>query len=131
MKKMVWMLVLAAFTGFGLLQTVMAEDAAPAKAPKHERGPRPELKSFSGTVKVDGDKVTLATADGDLVLASRNPKALEELKAKAGQTVEVKGFVREKDGVKVLHVPGMRGPRGEGRGKHQGPKAEGAAPAAK
>ena len=127
MKKIVWMLVLVAFTGFGLLQTVVAEDTAPATPPKQREHKWPEPKTFSGTIKVDGDTIKLVTdADGALILKS-NPEALAEYKAKDGQKVEIKGHVREKDGVKMLFF-GKRGPRGEGHGKH-GKKGDAAAPA--
>ncbi len=108
MKKAVWLVVLVAFAGFGLLQTVLAQDTN--TAPKHAR---PEMKTFKGTIAVSGETKTLKTADGDYVLKSRDPKALEAYTD--GQKVEIKGFSRDKDGVKTLYVPG---PRGEGkRGK--------------
>ena len=130
MKKLVWSLVLVAFAGFGLLQIVCAEDTAPAPAPKqHHEHKMPEMKTFSGTIKVDGDTIKLVADDGTYVLKSRDPKALDEYKAKDGQKVEIKGFSRDKDGVKTLFVFGAHAPRGEGHGKH-GKKADKAAPAA-
>ncbi|MCX6998027.1 MAG: hypothetical protein NTV49_13315 [Kiritimatiellaeota bacterium] len=114
MKKAVWMLALAAFVGFGLLQAVVAEDTAPAAPAKQHV--RPEMKTFSGTIKVDGDTIKLmGTTDGDLVLKSR--AGLDAYKAKDGQKVEIKGFVREKDGAKTLYVAGERGAGGHGKKK--------------
>ena len=125
MKKAVWLVVLVAFAGFGLLQTVLADDTAPATAPKHER---PAPKTFSGTIKVDGDTIKLVADDGTYVLKSRDPKALDEYKAKDGQKVEIKGMSRDKDGVKTLYVFGAHGPRGEGKHGKKGDKAAPAAP---
>jgi len=125
MKKAVLLAVLVAFAGFGLLQTVMAEDTAPAKAPKHQQHARPEMKTYSGTVKVEGDTIKLVADDGTYTIRSRDTKVMDEYKAKDGQKVEIKGFAHEKDGVKTLFVMGARGPGGHGgHKKAPAPKTE-------
>jgi len=94
MKKVLWMLVLAAFVGFGVTQSVMAKEGKHAKP-----------VTVNGTIKVDGDNVCLVADDATYTLTG-NPKAVADYKAKDGQKVEVKGVVKEVDGKKELMVGG-------------------------
>jgi hypothetical protein len=86
MKKVLWMLVLAAFVGLGVTQSAMAGKA---------KGEKPPPVVVNGTVKVDGETTKLVADDA-------------EYKAQDGRKVEVKGFVKEKDGKKILQVPAMK-----------------------
>ncbi|TAN39166.1 MAG: hypothetical protein EPN23_00125 [Verrucomicrobia bacterium] len=104
MKKVLWMLVLAAFVGFGATQGVMAKE-------KKAKGEKPVMVTINGTVKVAGDDVTIVADDATYTLAG-NPTAVADYKAKDGQKVEVKGIVKEKDGKKELIV-------GAGKGGHK------------
>ena len=106
MKKILWMLVLAAFIGFGATQGVMAKGG---KA----KGEKPTPVVVNGTVKVDGETIKLVADDGEYTLAG---KAAADYKAKDGQKVEVKGVVKEKDGAKTLMVL----PAHAGKGKKKG-----------
>lgn len=108
MKKVLWMLVLAAFVGFGATQVAVAKGKA--------KGEKPVPVTISGTVKVDGEMVKLVADDGEYCLGGAGAA---EYKAKDGQKVEVKGVVKEADGKKTLMVAGAHG------GKH-GKKKEAA-----
>ena len=111
MKKVLWMLVAVAMLGFG----AMAKDqAAGGDKPAH----KPPV-TVSGIVKVDGDTITITADDADktvYTVKSRNPKALEDLKAKDGQKAEVKGMVKEDGGKKTLFIGGGHGKKKEATG---------------
>ena len=101
MKKVLWMLVLAAFVGFGVTQSAVARE-------KKAKGEKPLPVAVNGTIKVDGDNVTLVADDATYTLAG-NATVVADYKAKDGQKVEVKGIVKEKDGKKELIVGGHGG----------------------
>lgn len=100
MKKVLWMLVAVAMLGL----TAMAKDATTGDKPAH----KPPV-AVSGTVKVDGDNVTIVAADCTYIVKSKNEKALADLKAKDGQKVDLKGMVKDEDGKKTLFIGGGHG----------------------
>ena len=108
MKKVLWMLVVAAFVGFGATQSVVAK----------EKGAHTPPVTVNGTVKVSGDDVTIVADDATYIVKSHNEKAVADLKAKDGQKVEVKGIVKEEDGKKELMLAPAGG--GKGKGKKKG-----------
>ena len=112
MKKVLWMLVAVAMLGCGA--GVMAKE----KAAGGDKGKAPT--TVNGTIKVDGEKITIAADDGTTyVLKSKNEKALAEIKAKDGQKMELKGKVSDEGGTKTLTLAAGKG----------GKKKDGAAPA--
>ena len=104
MKKVLWMLVVAAFVSFGTTQSVVAK----------EKGAHTPPVTVNGTVKVAGDDVTIVADDATYTVMSHDQKAIDKLKAQDGQKVEVKGVVKDEDGKKCL----MLAPAGgKGKGK--------------
>jgi len=100
MKRLLWMLVAVAVLGFGV--STLAKD----KTAGGEKG----KVTINGTLKVDGEKLTLAGDDGTTyVLKSKSEKTLADLKAKDGQKIELKGKVTEEDGTKTLTIAGKGG----------------------
>ena len=96
-----------------LVASVMVSGVALAKEHKGDKG---TPVTVSGTLKVDGEAITLTTDDG--VVYTVKSHGDKDLAAKNGQKVELKGMVSDKDGAKVLYV--------HGAGKHGGKKhAEG------
>ncbi len=114
MKKVLWMLVAVAMLGL----TAVAKDAAAGGDKGHAKP-----TTVSGTVKVDGDKITIKTDDGVTYTVKGDDKALADIKAKDGQKTELKGRVKEEGDSKTLTVGG-----GKGHGKKK--DAGAAAPAA-
>jgi len=97
MRKLLWMLVAVAMLGGGV--SVWAKD----KTASGDKGKAPT--TVNGTIKVDGEKITIAADDGTTyVLKSKNEKALAEIKAKDGQKLELKGKVTDEDGTKTLTI---------------------------
>ena len=96
MKKVMWMLV--AVMLLGCTVGVMAKD-------KTATGDKGKVTTVNGTIKVDGDKVTIAGDDGTTyVVKSKNDKALADVKAKDGQKLELKGKVSDDAGTKTLTI---------------------------
>ncbi len=115
MKKVLWMLVAVAVLGFSV--SAMAKDKG------GDKGKAPT--TVNGTIKVDGEKITIAADDGTTyVLKSKNEKALAEFKAKDGQKLEVKGRVTDEGGTKTLMIGGGKGEHG--KKKDAAPAAGGA-----
>lgn len=100
MKKVLWMLVAVAMLGLN----AMAKDATATG----DKGHKPPV-TVNGTVKVDGDNVTIVADDGTYTVKSKSDKAVADLKAKDGQKVEVKGWVKEDGGKKILNLVGGHG----------------------
>jgi hypothetical protein len=100
MKKVLWMLVLAAFVGCGVAQSVAAADNTNTSSSAMSKG---ESKTISGTIKVDGSVIKLVADDGEYILKGKTG----DYKSKDGQKVEITGVVKEnKKGVKTLVVGG-------------------------
>ena len=107
MKKVLWMLVAVAMLGL----SAVAKDAAAAGGDKPAHKPP---VTVSGTVKVDGDKLTIKTDDGVTYnVKSRDEKVLADLKTKDGQKTELKGMVKEEGDSKTLFVGGGKGGHGK------------------
>jgi len=104
MKKVLWMLVAVAMLGLN----AMAKDATTGDKPAGDKGHKPAV-TVNGTVKVDGDNVCIVAEDGTYTVKSKSDKAIADLKAKDGQKVEVKGWVKEDGGKKILNLAGGHG----------------------
>jgi hypothetical protein len=100
MKKVLWMLVAVAMLGLNAM--------AAGDKPAGDKGHKPPV-TINGTVKVDGDNVCIVADDGTYTVKSKSDKAIADLKAKDGQKVEVKGWVKEDDGKKILNLAGGHG----------------------
>jgi len=101
MKNRLWIAALVVLAALVAAQGIKAEEkAAKAEKSHHEKG---QLTEVTGKVTVDGDTVKIVTADGvEYILGKRSAAAYKD---KAGQSVTVKGWVREKDGKKMLGIP--------------------------
>jgi hypothetical protein len=101
MKKVLWMLVAVAMLG---MCSVAKAQAAAGDKPAHKAP-----VTVNGTVKVDGDNVCIVADDGTYTVKSKSDKAIADLKAKDGQKVTVKGWVKEDGGKKILNLAGGHG----------------------
>ena len=104
MKKVLWMLLAVAVLGCGM--SVMAKEKAAGDKAK------PAATTVNGTIKVDGEKITLASDDGSTYVLKG--KSVADLKSKDGQKLELKGKVSEEGGTKILTLAAGKG---EGHGK--------------
>ena len=113
MKQALWMLVIVAVFVCG------AGAWAKDKPTGGDKGKA--LTTINGTLKVDGENITVAADDGaTYVLKSKNDKALAEIKAKDGQKLELKGKVTEQDGTKTLTLVIKDGGKKKGAGAAAG-----------
>ncbi len=102
MKKVMWMLV--AVMMLGCTVGVMAKDKTTGDKGKAAQ------TTVNGTIKVDGEKLTIASDDGTTyVVKSKNDKALADVKAKDGQKMELKGKVSDEGGTKTLTLAATKG----------------------